>query len=131
MCAGAVVIRGQALQLVYRGLFSLRLRQHRDGIAPTPLLTEAIRVLYRACVELQMSQKRHFLASNTVAEAGCNGQDGAEPIGVSEAAVILSLSPRQVQRLAAQNGDLGGIRVGHAWALDRRAVLALAERRAR
>ena len=57
-----VVIRGEALPLLYRAVFALRLRQHRDGIAPTPLLTEAIRVLYWATT----SRSRHPLDATTL-----------------------------------------------------------------
>ena len=54
-----------------------------------------------------------------------NCQDGADVLSVVEAADLLGLSVRQVQRLAPTLGR----RVGGAWALDRGAVLALKHER--
>ena len=79
-----VVIRGEALPLLYRAVFALTLHQHRDGIAPSPLLAEALRVLYRATT----SRSRHPLDATTLAPASCNGQHG-DLIGIAEAAEVL------------------------------------------
>ena len=93
-------------------------------MTPPPLLHQLRAELYRAVT----SATGHELAGEIPAESCCNGQDGADLIGVSEAAGILSISPRQARRLAAQVG-LGGVRIGKAWALRRAPVLALAAQR--
>ena len=71
-CDDTVVIRGAALPLLCRCTLALIQRRHRDGLSASPLLIEACRTLYRAC----MSRERHFLASNTVAESSWRGQNG-------------------------------------------------------
>lgn len=119
---GTVIVSGEGLVLMYR--VALAARHHRDGVASPPLLHTLRATLYRAAT----SRPRHQDDSRPPTTSCCTCQDGADPIGVAEAAAILSLSPRQVQRLAASVG-LSGIRLGHAWALDRGAVLALARRK--
>jgi hypothetical protein len=114
------------LAMVYRSVL-LGIRQHRtDGLPSSDLLALA-KVLRRAHINA-MSGSGHELADPAPGQPCCACRGGADLIGVSEAAVILSISPRQARRLAAQVG-LGGVRIGKAWALDRSAVLALAEQR--
>ena len=95
-----MLISGEALRLAYRAFFSLRLRQNRDGIAPTPLLNEALRVLHRACVELQMSPRRHFVADPSTPESCSDGHD-SDLVDSAAAAEILGVSRRTVQRLTS------------------------------
>jgi hypothetical protein len=123
---GAVIVSGDAAALLYRATLALILREHRDGLAPSPLLHQLRRELYRATT---MSPPRHQDDSRPPTKSCCSCQDGDDLIGTAEAATLLSLSPRQVARLAAQNVGLGGIRLRHAWVLRRAPVLALAQRR--
>ena len=93
---GGVLIRGDALPLMYRCTLALIARRHRDGLAVTPLLQKARTTFYRAC----MSPARHRDDAHTLAESRCAGQDGAL-INSAAAAHLLGLSRRQTQRLAA------------------------------
>jgi hypothetical protein len=77
----------------------------------------------RLDAEVRVSQSRH--------EIDCGVDDAAQSehpdqIGTREAATMLKLSKRQVQRLA---GPLGGRIVGAAWVFNRDAVTDYAERR--
>jgi hypothetical protein len=101
--------------VLYRGILALAARRHRDGVSKADLIPLARRL--RAA----MSAPRHESRSCVLAEACCDRQDG-EPIDVAEAARILGLSPRQVQRLAAQG--LGKLLGRLIWALDRQAEVA-------
>ena len=119
-----VLIRGPALALVYRALHALIIRYHRDGVAVSPLLNEARRIVYRAT----MSARGHEIDTTTSTESGCGGQYGDDLIDSAEAAALLGVSVRQARRLVAADPLLGG-RCGSIWLLRRSAVLALAERR--
>ena len=122
---GTVLIQGeQTLGLLYRCVLAGITRRHRDGVSSHDL-TELRTVLYRAC----MSARRHRDDSRRPTTSCCTCQDGADLIGTTEAATLLSLTPRQVARLAARDVGLGGIRLGHAWVLKRAPVLALARER--
>ena len=121
-----VTIRGDALALLYRGLIALAARHRRDGVTSPPLLHELRTVLFRATT---MSPTRHKDAGHTLGGPCCNGQDPSDLVTVAEAAELLRLSKRQVQRLAAHSGGLGGVRVGRIWMLAKAPVLALAEER--
>jgi len=70
-CHDGVLIRGAALPLMYRSTLALIARRHRDGLAASPLLLEACRILYRAT----LSQPRHNIAHLALAESRCTGQD--------------------------------------------------------
>jgi hypothetical protein len=120
-----VTIQGEALVLCYRACLALVMRQHRDGVASPPLLHDLRAVLYRAV----MSAPGHEIDTGAAALSCCGCRDGADPISVADAAALLRLSLRQVRRLAAENAVLGGRRIGHAWTLERGAVLALARQR--
>jgi excisionase family DNA binding protein len=78
-----------------------------------------------------MSLERHEIGASTPALSGLNGQDPSDLISVADAADILRLSKRQVQRLAASPGGLGAVRAGRTWMLAKAPVLALAKERAR
>jgi excisionase family DNA binding protein len=124
-----VIIRGDALPLLYRATIALMLRHRRDGLAPPALLHQLRATLYRAV----MSLERHELPTAADDQPCCECQGGGGRVSVSEAAQLLQLSRRQVQRRAADHirGGLVGVRIGRTWLLDRRAVLTLAERRDR
>ena len=60
-----------------------------------------------------------------LAESCSNGLDG-DYLSIAGAAGLLGLSRRQVQRFAAADAGLPGVRCGSIWLLRRDAVLALA-----
>ena len=122
---GAVIISGDALPLLYRATLALAVHHHRDGLSSPPLLHTLRAELFRAT----MSGPRHRLAETMPAAPCSRCQCGDALIGTAEAATLLSLSPRQVARLASRDVGLGGIRLRHAWVLRRAPVLALAARR--
>jgi excisionase family DNA binding protein len=123
-----VLIRGAALPMAYRATLALILREHRDGVTPSPLLHQLRRELYRATT---MSPPRHKDAGHTTGGPCCNGQGASDWCSVGEASALLGISRRQVQRMATDRsgGGLEAIRVGRTWALRKAPVLALAERR--
>src|SRR5262245_41647639 len=123
---GAVVVQGDALPLLYRALLALAVRHRRDGITSPPLLHELRTALYRAT----MSPPRRE-ACNALRSSACCGCQGANDwCTTGEAADLLRVSRRQVQRMAAEpRGGLEAIRIGGTWALRRSTVLALAQRR--
>jgi excisionase family DNA binding protein len=124
------IIGAPMLAATYRAVL-LGIRQRSlDGL-PSADLQRLARALFRAHT-IAMSRPRRGLASHATGGPCSNGQDGADLISVGEAAALLRVSRRQVQRLAADpRGGLGGVRVGQTWALDRGAVLALASARER
>jgi hypothetical protein len=123
-----VLIQGDALPLMYRAVLALAARHNRDGITPPPLLHELRAALFRATT---MSPPRHELANALASSSCCDCQNPRDLCTTSDAAALLQLSRRQVQRLAAGPGGLG-VRVGRTWAMHKAPVLALAnERKAR
>jgi hypothetical protein len=78
-----------------------------------------------------MSPPRHEFASYEVVEAHSGSQDADDWIDVAEAARILTVSRRQVQRLALSLTPGDAKRIGNVWALRKAPVLALAEERRR
>ena len=122
---GGVLIRGQALQLTYKAFFLCDCVDIAMASPPSPLLVEALRVVYRACKELQRSDLRHRSDRSPPPDPSCEGQNG-DLIGAGEAAFLLGVSRRQVLRIAVNpRGGLDGVRIGRTWAFDRAAVLAL------
>ena len=87
---GTVVIRGEALPLLYRAVLALAIRHRHDGVSSPPLLREATRVLYRAC----LSESRHEDDERPSPEPSCNGQDGS---WLSVAEDITQLARRRFQ----------------------------------
>lgn len=124
-----VTIRGATtLAAAYRATLAGITRRRADGL-PSGDLQQLARALRRAHIDAT-SQPRHQLADSTSAAPCSNGQDGDDWIGVAAAADCLSVSRRQVQRLAEHDADLlGARRIGSIWALRKSAVLALAQRR--
>ena len=124
---GVVVISGDAVPLLYRATIALAARHHRDGLASPALLHTLRAALYGATT----SPPRRKVSMAMDTSACCTCQDGDDWISAGEAALLLGLSRRQVQRMAAKHywGGAGAIRVGRTWALQRAPVLALAERR--
>jgi uncharacterized protein YjbI with pentapeptide repeats len=65
-----VLIRGDALPLMYRACLALVARRHRDGLAASPLLQQARTTFYRAT----MSSHRHEDDTHTLAESRSDRQ---------------------------------------------------------
>ncbi len=122
---GTVLISGAALPLLYRCVLAGIARQHRDGIATSPLLHQIRTVLFQAAT----SPTRHMLAETPPTTPCCESQNVSDLLSVGEAAALLRLSRRQIQRMA-QARRLQAVRVGRIWALHRAPVLALAQRKA-
>ena len=123
----AVTLSGApTLAAAYRAtLLGIRARR-ADGLPFSDLqaLAGALRRAHDA------SRERHEFVPDGNDPPRWNGQGPSDLISVAEAAGLLRLSKRQVQRLAASPGGLDGVRVGRAWMLVRAPVLALAEERA-
>lgn len=117
-----VMISGDELRLVYRGVLALALRRHRDGVSSADL-TELRIVLYRAA----MSQQRHPLDESTPTPACCEGHD-SDLVDSAAAAEILHVSRRTVQRLTG-SGRLLGVRAGSIWLYRKDVVMGLARER--
>ena len=97
-----------------------------DGL-PSGDLQQLAQALFRA--HIAVSSPRHELAETLPAGSCCTCQDG-DWISVAAAADCLSVSRRQVQRLAEHDAErCGARRIGSIWALKRSAVLALAAER--
>jgi hypothetical protein len=120
----AVVISGRdALQDLAVCVLA-RIRQDRlNGASPArygPLL---------ATIHAAMSAIGHEVAEGVAPETQSNRQGADDWMSVTEAATELGVSDRHMRRLACTR-QLGQ-RFGATWALDRGAVLALAEERKR
>ena len=116
------------LAAVYRATLAGIARRRADGL-PAGDLQELTRALYRAH-SAAMSAGGHRL-DETPTNPTCSGCHGASDlISTTEAARILSVSPRQVRRLAAGNSMLGGgHRIGNALVLLRAPTMALKQER--
>ena len=125
---GAVLIQGEALPLLYRATIALLARHRLDGIVSPTLLHTLRAELFRATT---MSPRRQKDAGHTTGGPCSNGQGCSAWCSTGEAAVLLGVSRRTVQRMAADCGrdGLEVIRVGGAVVLRRAPVLALAARR--
>ena len=124
---GSVTISGAAdLAALYRcTLLGIRQRRH-DGL-PSSDLQQLALALRRAH---DMSQPCREVAPAVTTTTGWEDQQARDWCNVAEAAEILRLSKRQVQRLAGSPGGLG-VRVGHTWRFRRARLLVLAKERAR
>lgn len=121
---GVVVLQGEdALRDLYFCLHAGAQKLRRDGLSAGRF--ERLKsTIYRAL----MSRPRHEVAYCVAVETESNGQDASDLLTVAEAAEVLALSRRQVQRLAS---ELGGVRIGHGLAFRRAPVLALKQTRER
>jgi hypothetical protein len=125
---GAVVVQGDCLQHLMASVLALMREMQRNGYAPPSALGDLLAKAHPA----RMSQPRHEFASYQVVEAHSEGQDVDDWIDVAEAAEVLAVTRRQVQRLALKQFAPGDVkRIGNSWALKRAPVLALAEARRR
>lgn len=125
--ADSVTVSGDAVALLYRATLALAVRQHHDGVAPTPLLHELRAELYRAA----MSPTRRTVDAASDGRPSWDDQSACDWCDVAEASVLLGLSKRQIQRMARDPGGLEAIQVGRVWMLRRAPLLVLAERRDR
>jgi len=115
---GMVMVQGPAVTHAYY-LVSVGLRAVRRGTAPIPsrfLLLQA--ELAAAAAEVRASATGQHDGAPVAPQQYLERED---TIGTAEAASILGLSNRQVQRLAA---DLDGRFIGGCWCFDRLAVQA-------
>lgn len=116
----AVLLQGAALaEVLHLVAVGAQVRQRRDGIPPSPALQDLIAVLARAVDDSPLSptRQRHVVTAVTSEDLKSVGV----PMGSREAAELLGLSVRQIQRSAAV---LGGHRIGGRLVFDRDAVIA-------
>lgn len=109
---------------VYRAVLNHITRRRTNG-APSDELRQLAKALFRA---YEMSPTRHEI-DTAADDQPCSKSQGDDLISVGEAAALLGLSRRSVQRMAAGPGGLSAVRIGHTWALHRSVVLALAQQR--
>lgn len=122
----AVTIRGaKLLASAYQATLAGIARRSRDGL-PSPELRALARALRDAH---DMSHERQEIGTSVPTSPELNGQDLSDLISVADAAGLLRLSRRQVQRLVAGPGGLDGVRVGRTWMLSKAPVLTLARER--
>ena len=128
---GVVVIQTPAmLAAAYRAVLAGIARRRLDGSSSHDLQPLA-RALGRAHIDAT-SLERHELVTAVTTQPCCECQGASAWLSVGDAAALLRLSRRQVQRMAAdQRGGLDAIRIGRTWLLNRATALALAERRER
>jgi hypothetical protein len=109
-----VILRGRALlaarYLVEQGIMRV---QESDSIDPPRDLLELRSRLNRAAAEYRMSLERRSGAPLAIDQA--TSAMGRAPLGTAEAARVLKLSVRHVQRLAP---SIGARRVGRAFLFD-------------
>ncbi len=120
---GMVMVQGVAVADAYY-LLSVGLRDTRRGGAAVPsrfLLLQA--ELAAAAAEVRASATGQHDGAPVAPQPHSERED---TIGTAEAASILRLSHRQVQRLAA---DLDGRFIGGCWCFDRLAVQSYAHHR--
>jgi excisionase family DNA binding protein len=122
------IIGAPILAAAYRSVL-LGIRARRADGLPSRDLQELARALRRAH---DASPPRHLLGDTPTAGACCEGQAAGAWCSAGEAAFLLGVSRRTVQRMAADpRGGLDAIRIGRTWALRRAPVLALAAARER
>ena len=118
-----IMLQGPAVTDAYY-LVSVGLRAVRRGTTPIPgrfLLLQA--ELAAAAAEVRASATGQHDGAPVAPQPHSAGEDN---IGTGEAAKLLRLSNRQVQRLAA---DLDGRFIGGCWVFDRLAVQSYAHHR--
>jgi excisionase family DNA binding protein len=128
-CDDSVTLTGApTLAAAYRAtLCGIRARR-ADGL-PFGDLQELARALRRAH---DASRKRHeFVPDSDTSPSWGHQQSRDDWCTTGEAAALLGLSRRSVQRMARAPGGLDAIRVGRTYLLRSAPLLVLAERRAR
>jgi hypothetical protein len=120
-----VILRGRAL-LAARYLVEQGIRrvQQSDSIDPPTELLELRTRLNRAAAEYRMSRERR--SSSELAINQPSSLMNRHPLGTADAATILKLSVRQVQRLAP---SIGARRLGRAFLFDPETIKVLAAQR--
>jgi hypothetical protein len=120
-----VILRGRAL-LATRYLVEQGIRrvQESDSIDPPRDLLELRSRLNRAAAEYRMSLERRSNAPLAIDQA--TSTMDRRPLSTAEAAKILKLSVRQVQRIAL---SIGARRVGRAFLFDPEVIIVLAAQR--
>jgi hypothetical protein len=124
---GFVVVQGDCLQHLMASVLALMREMQRNGYAPPSALVDLLTKAHAA----RMSQPRHEFAGYEVVEAHSEGQDVDDWIDVAEAAEVLAVTRRQVQRLAPSLSPGDAKRIGNSWAFRKAPVLALAAERRR
>jgi excisionase family DNA binding protein len=122
----SVTITGRPLLgAVYRSTLSHIAHRRANG-APSDDLRQLARLLYRA----YMSPQRHEVAPAADDQPRWDHQQSRDDwVTTAEAANLLGLSRRSVQRLARAPDGLDAIRVGRTYMLRLAPVLALAKER--
>lgn len=120
----AVLLQGPAvIDTFYLVALGIKETRRTDGIAPSPRLQALAAALRDAAAEARASVSRHERVARPARQAPSGVLD---EIYTEEAAVLLGLTRRHVQRIAA---DLGGRRRHRLWVFDRGAVeCAVADR---
>ena len=120
-----VILRGRAL-LAARYLVEQGIRrvQESDSIDPPRDLLELRSRLNRAAAEYRMSLERRSSAPLGIDQA--RSPMDRRSVSTAEAAKILKLSVRQVQRIAP---SIGAQRVGRAFLFDPEVIMVLAAQR--
>ena len=86
--------------------------------APTEHRADELRQLAKSCIGPTRC-RRCDTKSTRRRRSACSKSQGDDLISVGEAAALLGLSRRSVQRMAAGPGGLSAVRIGHTWALHR------------
>lgn len=122
---GAVLIQGkEGLDQIAKCVLAQIRELNRNGYSSAPY-AQLLTTIHAA----RMSQPRHELVSYQLVESHSDSQDVDDWIDVAEAAAILEISGRQMQRLAREFAP-GHVRsIGTSRALKRAPVLALATQR--
>ena len=123
----AVLVQGkEALDQVAKCVLAQIRETQRNGYSVEPY-AQLLRTIHTA----RMSPPRHEFVSYQVVEAHSEGQDVDDWIDVAEAAEVLGVGIRQMQRLALNFPPGEAKCIGNSRALKRAPVLALAEERRR
>jgi len=120
---GAVLLQREAVLLVTR-FVDLGIEQHRkvNGISSSPPVQQMQTLLHRAApLALEELQALRRSDVQAMAEMSPLNKPRKDEIGAREAADILSLSPRQVTRIASSLSGTGGSQ-GKPWRFSRAEV---------
>ncbi len=124
----SVVIQGkQLLGETYRSVLDHIARRRTNG-TPSDDLRQLAKALFRA---YNMSPQRHEIDSGADDRPSSSNQQSRDDwITTGEAALLLGMSRRSVQRLARAPGGLEAIRVGRTYAIRSAPLLALQRKKA-